>query len=96
MPDRDSFCHRARRTRIGDARRAQHDLNDPLPETLVATGGEEPKGLDLDNPGQRRRFMDSAAEREAKIDRQKQLDELDSDFAAASIPIDRVDASNDD
>jgi hypothetical protein len=78
MPDRDSFHHRASRTRIGDARRAQHDLNDPLPETLresVATGGKESKGLDLDNPEQRRRFMDLAAEREAKIDRQRQLDE---------------------
>jgi hypothetical protein len=43
-----------------------------------------------------RRFMDFAAEREAKIDRQKQLDELESDFAPASIPIDRLNASNDD
>jgi hypothetical protein len=72
MQDRDSFHHRASRTRIGDARRAQHDLNDPLPETLresVATG-KEPKALDLDNPEQRRRFMEGlGADREAKIDR---------------------------
>jgi hypothetical protein len=57
MQDRDSFYHRAMRTKIGDARRAQHD---PLPATQqenVATGGKEPKGLDLDIPEQRRRFM---------------------------------------
>jgi hypothetical protein len=36
------------------------------------------------------------AEREAKIDRQKRLDELEGDPAAASIPIDRLNASNDD
>jgi hypothetical protein len=100
MQDRDSFHHRASRTRIGDARRAQHDGNDPLLETLkesVATDGKEPKALDLDNPEQRRRFMEGlAAEREAKIDRQKRLDELEGDPAAASIPIDRLNASNDD
>jgi hypothetical protein len=99
MQDRDSFHHRASRTRIGDARRAQNDLNDPLPQTLresVATG-KEPKALDLDNPEQRRRFMEGlAAEREAKIDRQKRLDELEGDPAAASIPIDRLNPSNDD
>jgi hypothetical protein len=93
MQDRDSFYHRASRTRIGDARRAQHDLNQ---QESVATGWKEPKGLDLDNPEQRRRFMDLAAEREAKIDQQKQLDELESDPAAASIPINRLNASNDD
>jgi|HubBroStandDraft_6_1064221.scaffolds.fasta_scaffold5227181_1 hypothetical protein len=40
--------------------------------------------------------MDLAAERVAKIDRQKRSDELESDLAAALIPIDRLNASNDD
>jgi hypothetical protein len=97
MQDRDSFHHRASRTRIGDGRRAQHDLNDPLPEILreSVAAGKEPKALDLDNPEQRRRFMEGlGADRAAKIDRQKRLDELEG--AATSIPIDRLNASNDD
>jgi hypothetical protein len=70
MQDRNSFYYRAIRTKLGNAVRAQHDLNDPLPNTLkkplselgrqegVATGGKEPKGLDLDIPEQRRRFIE--------------------------------------
>jgi hypothetical protein len=53
MQDRDSF-YRAIRTKISDARRAQHDLSAaPLPEPLKK---DQPKGLDLDDPEQRRRF----------------------------------------
>jgi hypothetical protein len=68
---RDSFYYRAIRTKLSGASRAQHDLNDPPPETLrkkplselgrqegVATSGNEPKGLDLDIPEQRRRFIE--------------------------------------
>jgi hypothetical protein len=60
MQDRDSFYYRAIRTKLGDARKAQHDLNDPLPnqQESVAAGGKEPKGLDLflrEQPVARRR-----------------------------------------
>jgi hypothetical protein len=55
MHDRDSFYYRAIRTKLGDALRAQYDLKEPQPR--VATGGMEAKGLDLDDPEQRRRFM---------------------------------------
>jgi hypothetical protein len=69
MQDRNSFYYRAIRTKFGDAVRAQHNVNDPPPNTLkkplselgqqegVATGEKEPKGLDLDIPEQRRRFI---------------------------------------
>ena len=72
MQDRDSFYYRAiRTTKLSGASRAQHDLNDPPPETLrkkplselgqqkdVATREKEPKGLDLDIPEQRRCFIE--------------------------------------
>jgi hypothetical protein len=55
MQDRDSFYYRAVRTKLGGARRAQHDLSAPLPEPLKK---DSPKGLDLDDPEQRRRFLE--------------------------------------
>jgi hypothetical protein len=59
MEDRDSFYHRAIRTTLGDALKT---LTKPLLELhqqqSVAAGGKEPKGLDLDNLEQRRRFME--------------------------------------
>jgi hypothetical protein len=69
MQDRDSFYYRAIRTKLSGASRAQHDLNDPRPGILrkplselgrqegIATSGKESKGLDLDIPEQRRRFV---------------------------------------
>jgi hypothetical protein len=51
MQDRDSFYHRAIRTKLGDAMRAQ----------LENADGKEPKGLDLDDPEQRRRFVEGKA-----------------------------------
>jgi hypothetical protein len=57
MQDRDSFYLRA--IRRGDASKT---LRKPLSELdqreNVATAGKEPKGLDLDDPEQRRRFME--------------------------------------
>jgi hypothetical protein len=50
MQDRDSFYHRAIRTRLGEAMKAQ--------QQNVAADGKEPKALDLDDPEQRRRFME--------------------------------------
>jgi hypothetical protein len=50
MQDRDSFYHHAIRTKLGEATRVQR-------ENVVADG-KEPKGLDLDNPEQRRRSME--------------------------------------
>jgi hypothetical protein len=59
MQDRDSFYHRAIRTRLGEALKA---LTKPLlaldQRQSVAGAGKEPKGLDLDKPEQRRRFME--------------------------------------
>jgi hypothetical protein len=55
MHNRDSFYYRAIRTKLGDALRAQYDLSEPLPEALQNL--DQPKGLDLDNPEQRRRFL---------------------------------------
>jgi hypothetical protein len=55
MEDRDSFYYRAIRTKLGSAFRAQHNLNAPLSEPLKL---DEAKGLDLDNPEQRRRFFE--------------------------------------
>jgi hypothetical protein len=49
MQDRDSFYHRAIRTKLGEAMRAQQEN--------VAADGKETKGLDLDDPEQRRRFI---------------------------------------
>jgi hypothetical protein len=60
MHNRDSHCYRAIRTKLGDALRAQYDLSDPLPEPLTEAllRLDQPKGLDLDNLEQRRRFLD--------------------------------------
>jgi hypothetical protein len=60
MHDRDSFYRRAIRTKIGDALRAKYDLSEPLSEPLTKAllKLDQPKGLDLDNPEQRRRFME--------------------------------------
>jgi hypothetical protein len=55
MQNRDGFYYRAIRTKLGDARRAQHHLSAPLPEPLKK---DQPKGLDLDDPEQRRRFLE--------------------------------------
>jgi hypothetical protein len=52
MEDRDSFYYRAICTELGSAFTAQHNLNAPLSEPLKL---DEAKGLDLDNPEQRRR-----------------------------------------
>jgi hypothetical protein len=59
MHDRDSFYYRAIRTKLGDALRAQYDLSKPLPQPLTEAllNLDQPKGLDLDNPEQRRRFL---------------------------------------
>jgi hypothetical protein len=59
MQDRDSFYYRAIRTKVGNEPKARYDLSQPLPEPLVKALREldEPKGLDLDNPEQRRRFL---------------------------------------
>jgi hypothetical protein len=48
MQDRDSFYHRAIRTKVGEAPRAQQED--------VTTDAKEPKGLDLNDPEQRRRW----------------------------------------
>jgi hypothetical protein len=48
MQDRDSFYHRAIRAKPREAMRAQQEN--------VATDREEPKGLDLNDPEQRRRW----------------------------------------
>jgi hypothetical protein len=37
MHHRDSFYYRAIRTKVGDALRAQYDLNEPLPKRLTKT-----------------------------------------------------------
>jgi hypothetical protein len=50
MQDRDSFYHRAIRAKLGEAMKAQQEN--------VAADGKEPKALDLDDPEQRRRFME--------------------------------------
>jgi hypothetical protein len=50
MQDRDSFYHRAIRTKIVEAIKAQQEN--------VAADRKELKGLDLDDPEQRRRFME--------------------------------------
>ena len=58
MQDRDSFYYRAIRTRLGDALKT---LTKPLEldrQQSVAAGEKEPKGLDLDKPEQRRRFIE--------------------------------------
>jgi hypothetical protein len=59
MHDRDSFYYRAIRTKLGDTLRAQYDLSEPLPQPLTEAllKLDQPKGLDLDNPEQRRRFL---------------------------------------
>jgi hypothetical protein len=60
MQERDSFYYPAIRTKVGNERKAQYDLSQPLPEPLAKALREldEPKGLDLDNPEQRRRFLE--------------------------------------
>ena len=60
MHDRDSFYYRAIRTKLGDTLRAQYDLSEPLPQPLTEAllKLDQPKGLDLDNPEQRRRFFE--------------------------------------
>jgi hypothetical protein len=60
MRDQDSFYHRAIRTKVGNALREQYDLSEPLPEPLTKAllKLDQPKGLDLDNPEQRRRFLE--------------------------------------
>jgi hypothetical protein len=60
MRDRDSFYYRAIRTKLGDTLRAQYDLSEPLPEPLTKALVmlDHPKGLDLDDPEQRRRFLE--------------------------------------
>jgi hypothetical protein len=52
MRVRDSLYHRARaiRTEVGEAARPQ--------QVVVAADGKPPKALDLDDPEQRRRFME--------------------------------------
>ena len=50
MQDRDSFYRRAIRTKLGDALRN--------PQENVAADANEPKALDLDDPEQRRRFLE--------------------------------------
>jgi hypothetical protein len=50
MQDRDSFYHRAVRTKLGEVTKAQQEN--------VAADGKKPKALDLDDPEQRRRFME--------------------------------------
>jgi hypothetical protein len=50
MRDRDSFYHRAIRTKVGEAMKAQQEN--------VAADVKVPKALDLDDPEQRRRFME--------------------------------------
>jgi hypothetical protein len=50
MQDRDSFYHRAIRTKFGEATKAQQEN--------VAAEATEPKALDLDDSEQRRRFME--------------------------------------
>jgi hypothetical protein len=50
MQDRDSFYHRAIRTKVGEAMKAQ--------QGNVAAEAKEPRALDLDGPEQRRRFME--------------------------------------
>ncbi len=57
MQDRDSFYHRAIRTRLGEALKALTRLALDRQQS-VAGGGKESKGLDLDNPERRRRFME--------------------------------------
>jgi hypothetical protein len=58
MRNQDSF-YCAIRTKVGDALRAQYDLSEPLPEPLTKAllKLDQQKGLDLDNPEQRRRFF---------------------------------------
>jgi hypothetical protein len=60
MQDRDSFYYRAIRTKLGDTLKAQYDLKQPLPEPLTRAllKLDQPKGFDLDNPEQRRRFLE--------------------------------------
>jgi hypothetical protein len=55
MRGQDSYNYRAIRTKLGDALRAQYDLGAPLTEALLKL--DPPKGLDLDDPEQRRRFL---------------------------------------
>ena len=58
MQDQDSFYHLAIRTRLGEALKA---LTKPLlafHQQQSVAAGKEPKGLDLDNAEQRRRFME--------------------------------------
>jgi hypothetical protein len=52
MQDRDNLFRRAMaiRTKVGKATKAQQEN--------VAANGEEPKALDLDDPEQRRRFIE--------------------------------------
>jgi hypothetical protein len=59
MHDRDSFYYCAIRTKLGDTLRAQYNLSEPLPQPLTEAllKLDQPKGLDLDNPEQRRRFL---------------------------------------
>jgi hypothetical protein len=52
MQDRDSFYHRAIRTKVGEAMKAQQEN--------VAADVKVPKALDLDDPEQRRRFMEAS------------------------------------
>jgi hypothetical protein len=60
MHDRDSDYYRAIRMKVGDALRAQYDLSEPLTEPLTKAllKLDRPKGLDLDDREQRRRFLD--------------------------------------
>ena len=60
MRGQDSYNYRAIRTKLGDTLRAQYDLSEPLPQPLTEAllKLDQPKGLDLDNPEQRRRFFE--------------------------------------
>ena len=60
MHNRDSFCYRAIRAKLGDALGASYDLSEQLPEPLTEAllMLDQPKGLDLDDPEQRRRFLE--------------------------------------
>jgi hypothetical protein len=60
MHNRNSFYYRAIRTKLGDTLRAQYDLSVPLPQPLTEAllKLDQPKGFDLDNPEQRRRFFE--------------------------------------
>jgi hypothetical protein len=50
MQDRDGFHHLATRPKLGEATKTQQEN--------VAAQGRRPKALDLDDPEQRRRFME--------------------------------------